>query len=325
MDLIENELESIPEPEHVELVMDGIIDSIAGTESLTKAQHYLSATLYANGLATRKDVAGVEGFFSAIGNGIKAAIEYVKKMFQSIWGFFFGKKSEELTKRANDSLVRTEQKLEKVKEGVKPSNVRETLKKAEEVLKKNENLPGANKVKETVEAAKNEPDDKKAAEAAKDIPDEIFEMKMPDEEKLKALLEPYMKKSKELENKLFANKTEKTALNQSLDLTFIVTVMSNVHFEPHKLRDLDEAYDYVADCRVALVMISERLKPIRNREAAYKELIAKVERGEQPDIQQKALEDLKQSLSEITALITLVSDTLELVRKILDIVYSCII
>lgn len=90
----------LAEPEHLETMFDALIDTVSGNESLslTVAQSYAMSVLGSSGMATRADmVTGVEGFFSAIGTGASKVWEYIKKMFQGIWNWFFGKKEKPLT------------------------------------------------------------------------------------------------------------------------------------------------------------------------------------------------------------------------------------
>lgn len=81
----------VPEAEHIETVFQGLDDTLAninGTESLTSAQVYLQSVLGSSG-TVRSSVAGNEGFFKSVGGGIKAAYDYIVKMFKSLWDFFF--------------------------------------------------------------------------------------------------------------------------------------------------------------------------------------------------------------------------------------------
>lgn len=84
----------IPDVEHVELVLDGVIDTVAGTEGLTHAQRYLAGTLYASGMVSYSQYHGNEGVIDVIKDGLKKAWEYVVKMFKQIWGFFFKSKAK---------------------------------------------------------------------------------------------------------------------------------------------------------------------------------------------------------------------------------------
>ena len=82
--------------EHVELVADGVIDTIDGNEhySLTDAQRYLQGAMYASGMIPQT-VNGNESVLSAVKDGLTKALKYVKELFQKIWNFLFKKKEPE--------------------------------------------------------------------------------------------------------------------------------------------------------------------------------------------------------------------------------------
>lgn len=116
---LEQEIFDLPDESHVEQIIEGIADtlaSVSGTESLTNAQVYLSSVLVANG-HIRRNQAGVEGFFSAIGEGAKKAIDYLKKLAQSIWDFFFKRDAPKLAKAAKDEVKKVEDTIKKIESG----------------------------------------------------------------------------------------------------------------------------------------------------------------------------------------------------------------
>jgi len=124
--LDDNEEFVAPETGHVGLVFTALSDTvnaIAGTESLTTAQIYLHGVLSASGgLSYAESVSGAESFFSNVKAGASKAIEYIKKMFKSIWGFFFKKQGPEESKAVAASITETVKELqepEKVKAGLK--------------------------------------------------------------------------------------------------------------------------------------------------------------------------------------------------------------
>lgn len=82
---------ALPDIPHVEIIFDALddtINAVAGVESLTAAQQYLQSVLHTSG-SLHRSVTGVEGFFSQIGTGAKAAYDYVVKMLKQLWDFFF--------------------------------------------------------------------------------------------------------------------------------------------------------------------------------------------------------------------------------------------
>ena len=109
----------IPAPEHIETILDGMGDSIsqvAGTESLTNAQVYLGSVLAANGYIRRNQV-GQEGFMSKVGDGFKAALAYVKKIFTNIWDFFFKRDAPKLNAEVKEELKKAEEIVKIVESG----------------------------------------------------------------------------------------------------------------------------------------------------------------------------------------------------------------
>lgn len=117
---------AVPEISHVELVMDGMTDTldqvergVAGVESLTGAQEYLQASMNAAGMLSMRQVAGNEGFMSSVGNGIKKAYEYVVKMFKSLWDFFFKRDNKKKAEEAKEALTDAKKDFESIKVGGK--------------------------------------------------------------------------------------------------------------------------------------------------------------------------------------------------------------
>lgn len=104
----------LAEPEHLETMFEALEDTlVAGTESLTlsSAQSYALTVLRSSGAVTHADlVTGNEGFFSTLGNGATKIWEYIKKMFQGIWNWFFGKKEKgpSITEQT-DSILKANQ------------------------------------------------------------------------------------------------------------------------------------------------------------------------------------------------------------------------
>ena len=122
----ENEEFVAPETGHVELIFQALgdtVNNIAGTEGLTTAQRYLHGVLNASGgLSYTESISGAEGFFANVKAGASKAIEYIKKMFKSIWGFFFKKQGPEEAKSIKQEVTEKKAELadvEKIKAGLK--------------------------------------------------------------------------------------------------------------------------------------------------------------------------------------------------------------
>jgi hypothetical protein len=197
--------DTLPEVSHVETMMDGILDSLKGTESLdlTYAQRYVIGVLDSNDI-TRSSVTGTEGLLSDIGDGLAKVWEYVKKMFKAIWDFFFGKKNKEDSEAAKASVKSAE---EAVKEVESPQVTEENVKAVvSQVEKKVNKLPESPKKKElqkkveTVKAA--EP--AKAKAAAPGLIKEVYDADLADKPKLNEMA----KKFKVLYEDLTARKDE---------------------------------------------------------------------------------------------------------------------
>lgn len=162
----------IPSPEHIETILEGMGDSIgqvAGTEGLTNSQIYLGSVLVANGYIRRNQV-GQEGFMSTVGDGFKAAIAYIKKMFTNIWEFFFKRDAPKLVTEAKEELKTAEEVVKVVESG--GSNEKETtlaLNNMRKVALALSHEPDTNKaaleqiLKEADEALKGDQAKKKAA------------------------------------------------------------------------------------------------------------------------------------------------------------------
>lgn len=126
--------------DHVELVVDGVIDTLTGNEGLglTNAQRYLQGAMYAQGIIPNT-LQGNEGVLSAVKDGVAKAIKYIKDLFQKIWDFFFKKKEAEKTvEKARETVKEAEDvsKTVEFKEKMKIIDIGDDLKKRGETLQK---------------------------------------------------------------------------------------------------------------------------------------------------------------------------------------------
>lgn len=162
----------VPDVPHVNIVFDGINDTLAnveGTESLTQAQVYLQGVLSASGIVSNR-VAGNEGFFTSVGSGLKSALDYVKKMFKSLWDFFFKRDAAALAEAAKKELGESKDALVAITSGgATEAEATSILSKQISTLKALGHEPDANKsaldqiLKEADEAHKGSYAEKKAA------------------------------------------------------------------------------------------------------------------------------------------------------------------
>jgi hypothetical protein len=90
--VIDTDATELHDSEHIDEVFTALtdtMDEVAGTEGLTRAQTYMWGVLGASGdISYQQRVAGTEGFFSTIGDGVSKVWEYIKKMFNAILNFF---------------------------------------------------------------------------------------------------------------------------------------------------------------------------------------------------------------------------------------------
>lgn len=137
----------VPEIPHIEQVFQAVedtLDNVAGNEGLlTGSQIYLQGILAANGVKGTAAVTGNEGFFSSVGNGLSAALEYIKKMFKAIWDFFFNRDAGKKIAETKQTVVETSKKLDDAAAGgTTPAQTEEILKEQIGVLKINGKLDG---------------------------------------------------------------------------------------------------------------------------------------------------------------------------------------
>lgn len=118
MDSVYEEEFGMAEPEHLETMFEALSDTVNGSESfsLTPAQQYAKVVLGHSDAATRqKMVTGNEGFFSKIGDGVNAIWDYIKKMFNAIYNWFFGEKKvgKSITEQTKETINKNNETLKK--------------------------------------------------------------------------------------------------------------------------------------------------------------------------------------------------------------------
>ncbi|CAG27259.1 hypothetical protein PPEV_gp165 [Pseudomonas phage EL] len=132
-------MDGVPEMEHIEQVLDGLSDTVMGTEGmdLTANQRYLQSVLHTAGYLTRNEVAGNEGFLSSIGEGIKKAWEYIKNLFKSIFGGLFKKNVKDKLDKVDESAKAAEKAIDAVASPkVTTTNVGPVLQEATQIANK---------------------------------------------------------------------------------------------------------------------------------------------------------------------------------------------
>lgn len=177
-----------PDTQHVELVVQGLLDTINGHESygLSGAQQYLQATLAAAGMLRPAEVAGNEGFVSAIGDGIRKTWEYIKNFFKGIYNAIFKKKVKDSNEQVKTEIKKTEEVIKQAEK--KPSNDEETQKILKAFWKRVDEVK-AKDAKEKLEAEMEKLKTKPPAEQASAVPNminEVFKADVEDNDKLKS-------------------------------------------------------------------------------------------------------------------------------------------
>lgn len=304
MDYVD-ELDSVPEPEHVELVMDGLIDTVTGNEGFTKAQHYLEAVLFSNGIITHRQVGGTEGILSTIGDGVKATIAYIKKMIRAIWDFFFKTEKKELEEKVDKALDDAYKSLDNLeKTPITTKNVDEVLKKANTVANKIKDEPTKKKVQDEIKVAREAKTPEAKVKAAEGIPEKAFK-----NYHLYASVTGIASYGIEQNVAVLTKLKEENHFDLGDDIQKIINGLIGLPEKVSKIDGIASAKTYLDKSRSCRTAISNSLKTIENEKATYEDLIKGVEEkiatepkgyGKNKDELQK----LKDGLSVITAIIS---------------------
>lgn len=304
-----DELDSVPEPEHVEQVMNGFIDTVSGAEGFTQSQHYLEGVLFSNGIIRQHQVGGTEGILSSVADGAKAAIEYIKKMFRSIWDFFFKSEKKELEKKVDKALDDVEKSLKQMEKAnsVTAENADAALKKADSAINKLKDGPEKTKLKEKVAEAQKSDDPKHKAQVGNIMPGEIFEAWRISEHILNAFDGKFKASIKTLEEMRDKEKARGGKNELSIEIQTILNGLIGLPEVAGKIKDITSADAYITKARRCKEAMINNLTTIENQEATYKEMISEVETSKGKD----AAASLKESLVRITGIIAQVKDVIK--------------
>lgn len=319
-----DELESVPEPDHVEQIMDGFIDTVSGSEGFTSAQHYLEAVLFSNGIITHRQVGGTEGILSSIGDGAKAAVEYIKKMFRAIWDFFFKSEKKELEKKVDKALEDVEKKLEALEKSntVTTENADAALKKADSAINKLKDGPDKTKLKEKVAEAQESKDIGHKVKMGNVIVTEIFEAHRLNETLMGAFDTKFKGSIKKLEEMRDKQKASGSKYDLSGEIQIILNGLGGLPEVVGKIKDIQSASAYVTKAHRCKEAMLNNLTTIENEETRYKELIAEVEQGKGKD----ATASLKESLVTITGIINQAKEVIKWMIDIANIIdKACVV
>lgn len=308
----EDDLDSVPEPDHVAQVMDGFIDTVSGSESFTKAQHYLEGVLFSNGIIRHRDVGGTEGILGKIADGAKAALEYIQKLFRSIWDFFFKSEKKKLEDKVDKALTELEKDLDAMeKTNVTPANADAALKKVDTAVNKLQDGPEKTKLKEKVKEAQESKDDKHKAQVAETMPGEVFKA---------YFISPVIhgtieRKMNNLVKALDRLKGEKPGSGK-LDLTDeIQTIQNGMIGYPESVTEIKDAVTankYVSTSRRCHTAMKNSLSSVENLKSTFQSRIDEVKKeGGDAEKRKTELLELKQGLVTITAVIKMTQEIME--------------
>jgi len=95
------------------------MDAIAGGESIkiTPNQRVAEGVLFANNMIPFSALQGNEGVFSAIGDGFKAAWDWIVGTIKSIWNFFFSRDNAEVAETTKKEIDEGNDKAKKAADG----------------------------------------------------------------------------------------------------------------------------------------------------------------------------------------------------------------
>lgn len=112
IDLVLDESPADLDDTHESLIIQGSIDAIDGTESY--AVKYLAGAMCGADMLSPYAIHGNESVWTSVKAGFAKSITYVKNVFKGIWGFFFGKESEEKDTEKNSAVEKDKALLTKL-------------------------------------------------------------------------------------------------------------------------------------------------------------------------------------------------------------------
>lgn len=310
----------VPEPEHVNLVMDGLMDSLGGNEglTLTNAQRYLQGVLYANGVARdMSDVAGNEGFFSSIGSGIKKAWDYVKKMFNSIWDVFFKSDQKKMEEKIDEALKEAEKSLDELeKANITSANVAAVQKKVESHVASLPDSPEKKALETKVEHAKAETSQPAQIKELHEILPEVFKAHLFDGKKLTAANGKILTAVKQLQakKKEMDDAEDDGQSITGMEIQSFLNGMTGLPDVSKGIHNIAEARAFTTKAKRCKEAMKNTLSGFHNQQASYKERISKIESGinayagtqDPKNVElRKQISATKADLAVITGLITI--------------------
>lgn len=271
-------MDGVPEMEHIEQVLDGLSDTVMGTEGmdLTANQRYLQSVLHTAGYLTRNEVAGNEGFLSSIGEGIKKAWEYIKNLFKSIFGGLFKKKVKDRQEEVKVEIQKTEEVIKKAEQTPADKAANEKIMKA--LWARIDQIKQADaekaKLKAEAEKIKTMPESSQPA-AVKKLVSEVFEASLEDNAKLKQ----HAAQLKQAAENLTALKEEYAKTDDDSDMAgSIQTYLNGLIGLPGitSITNLETAKAFLAKLRRCQEAMSNSWMSIFNSQQAVQKKISEV-------------------------------------------------
>lgn len=313
---------SLLEPEHVEQVLQGAVDTVEGLENHlpapTRAQAYLYSTLEVSGLLSRKDrVMGVEGFVSAIGDGLKAMWEYIKKIFKGIFGVFF-------KKEAKEELDDTKDKLEKAEVAIEKQGSTTTFKAGsfKASVKRQDGSPATKKILKDIDNFQKQIQEGGTVPEAKvqELAKEIFEANLVDSEKLKANGQRLKEALQDLEDA--KNKYNAVGDEAAISVQVFLNGLIGLPELANKIHDLKSAKDFIFKSGRCLEAMKNNFESLKSHESALKKKIDRLESNNAVNDNAVAvkgeMESLKKELSQMTRVCKLGVTVMASIRNIAD-------
>lgn len=318
MELTFDDYEEVPDGEHIELVIDGLVDAVTGNEGmgLTKAQVYLQAALYASGeirSIPHPDVAGNESFFGSIGSGFQAAWEYIKKMFNGIFNFFFKKDNKAQEEKAKVSLDKAEASIKAVEKGNIPeAQVTATIAKTHVHIERLPESPQKKTLEHKLEAIKLQESKPAQARELSNLLPEVFKADMLDRGQIKAKHDQIETAVRKLEDRKAAYEQEGDKREEwAMDIQTYLNGLIGLPAAFESVKDLASAKAWVAKSRRCMEAMKNNLENFRTREADFKRRISDLESammsfGKDQTAARKAnpaLVNMKKALVSVSAII----------------------
>lgn len=319
----------LPAPDHIETIFQGVIDTVTGNEGFTYSQVYLHAAMGADGsLSTRT---GVEGFFSALGNGLAKVWEYIKKMFSWIFGGTFKKEADEKVKEVKKDIKTTGQKLDKAKSTkVTEEQVDGLISKSITATSHLPDSPVKTKLTAQLKAVHEEKDKKKRVIDFSGLAEEVFDAEVLNNHKLVTFdkkvsvsVEKLKKMQKEIEGEKDSLMVPETILKDFLSALEALPSSDAV-------KDYSSAKQYISKLEHTLDTTDHILTNIESSKGGYSSRLQKVESemnhadADKADLT-KQIEKLKKAIARLVTMLQLITGVIGGIEGCVGIVDKAIV